>query len=86
MHPYIVLRFLLSFKGTCRRSRAKYARWHNGDDVIVLCTDATSDLARRYDYHELTIQSRFSLAPAGNGLHSSRLMEAVQLGAIPVLA
>lgn len=34
----------------------------------------------------LQLRSRFALAPAGNGLHSSRLMEAVFLGAIPVVA
>ena len=31
------------------------------------------------------LRSKFALAPAGNGLHSFRLAEAIFLGAIPVI-
>ena len=34
--------------------------------------------AAKYNYHELQLRSRFALTPAGNGLHSSRLMEATR--------
>ena len=78
---------LLSFKGSCAgKPRAKYAAWHNARDVVVLCTDQDKASSAKYNYHELQLRSRFALTPAGNGLHSSRLMEAVFLGAIPVLA
>jgi len=78
---------LLSFKGTCRHSRTKYAAWHDGAEVVIVCTDRLAPEAfDDENYHELALRSRFALTPAGNGLHSSRLMEAIFLGAIPVLA
>jgi hypothetical protein len=52
----------------------------------VLCTDQDKVSGAKYNYHELQLRSRFALTPAGNGLHSSRLMEAVFLGAHPVWA
>ena len=79
---------LLSFKGSCAgKPRKKYAEaWRQYEDIVMLCTDHDKAASAKYNYHELQLRSRFALAPAGNGLHSSRLMEAVFLGAIPVLA
>ena len=39
----------------------------------------------QHDYRTLMLTSTFSAAPAGNGLHSYRLAEAIFLGSIPVL-
>ena len=77
---------LLSFKGSCRRNRAKYSAWHDGIDVVIICTDRQQGRddnrgdqlelqgyqqeRHELDYHELALRSRFALTPAGNGLHS----------------
>ena len=76
---------LLSFKGTCQAAslRGKLSRLHNGKDVIIACSD--SKAAGQHDYRTLMLTSTFSAAPAGNGLHSYRLAEAIFLGSIPVL-
>lgn len=76
---------LLSFKGVCQAAsnRNKLAALHNGRDVIAVCSN--SPHARQYDYKSLMLSSRFAAAPAGNGLHSYRLAEAIFMGAIPVI-
>ena len=76
---------LLSFKGTCQAAslRGKLGRLHNGKDVIVACSNNAH--AAQHDYRTLMLTSTFSAAPAGNGLHSYRLAEAIFLGSIPVL-
>jgi len=76
---------LLSFKGTCQGSslRPRLAKLNNGRDVIVACSAAAH--AAHYDYRTLMLTSTFSAAPAGNGLHSYRLAEAIFLGSIPVV-
>lgn len=72
---------LLSFKGTCQGSslRPELKKLHNGRDIIIAC------LGEQYDYKTLMLTSTFSAAPAGNGLHSFRLAEAIFLGSIPVI-
>ena len=76
---------LLSFKGVCQAAslRNQLAALHNGKDVIAVCSN--SPRAAQYDYKTLMLSSVFSAAPAGNGLHSYRLAEAIFLGAIPVI-
>lgn len=80
---------LLSFKGTCQSKshRGKLARLHNGRDVVMACTGGGGGGGRgeQYDYRTLMLTSTFSAAPAGNGLHSYRLAEAIFLGSIPVI-
>ena len=39
----------------------------------------------QFDYKTLMLTSVFSVAPAGNGLHSFRLAEAIFFGSIPVI-
>ena len=39
----------------------------------------------QWDYKTLMLSSVFAVAPAGNGLHSFRLAEAIFFGAIPVI-
>eukprot|EP00966_Prymnesium_polylepis_P284987 6583937-Prymnesium_polylepis.1 len=76
---------LLSFKGVCQSAslRNQLAALHNGKDVIAVCSN--NPRAVQYDYKTLMLSSVFSAAPAGNGLHSYRLAEAIFLGAIPVI-
>ena len=82
---------LASFKGVCQPDsrRPQLAELHNGRDLIMLCTD-DNKLGRRqraehWDYKTLMLSSVFSVAPAGNGLHSFRLAEAIFFGSIPVI-
>lgn len=63
--------------------RPRLASLHNGRDVIAVCSGRAD--AAQYDYKTLMLSSVFSAAPAGNGLHSYRLAEAIFLGAIPVI-
>lgn len=44
-----------------------------------------SKSAAQWDYKSLMLSSVFAVAPAGNGLHSFRLAEAIFFGAIPVI-
>ena len=76
---------LLSFMGLCqpRSHRPALAKLHNGADVIAACSGTAR--AALYEYKQLMLRSRFAAAPAGNGLHSYRLAEAIFLGAIPVI-
>jgi len=76
---------LLSFKGVCQPSsqRLRLAGLHNGQDVIAVCSN--NPRALQYDYKTLMLSSVFAAAPAGNGLHSYRLAEAIFMGAIPVI-
>ena len=78
---------LLSFKGVCQAAsqRNKLAQLHNGKDVIMLCTDQLKASTSQWDYKTLMLTSVFSAAPAGNGLHSFRLAEAIFFGSIPVI-
>ena len=76
---------LLSFKGVCqpKSNRPKLARLHNGRDVVAVCSGTSH--AAHFDFKTLMLSSVFSAAPAGNGLHSYRLAEAIFMGAIPVI-
>ena len=78
---------LLSFKGVCQSTsmRNRLAALHNGKDIVAVCSNSNSGRAAQYDYKTLMLSSVFSAAPAGNGLHSYRLAEAIFLGAIPVI-
>lgn len=80
---------LVSFKGVCQQqsTRPRLASLHNGKDIIMICTDraAQGRQASQWDYKTLMLSSLFSAAPAGNGLHSFRLAEAIFLGSIPVI-
>ena len=72
--------------GACRAkapNREKLAKLHNGRDVVGVCSGTPR--AAQYDYKTLMLSSVFSAAPAGNGLHSYRLAEAIFLGSIPVV-
>ena len=77
---------LASFKGVCQQSsrRPALSRLHNGRDLIMLCTERKAT-ASQWDYKTLMLTSTFSVAPAGNGLHSFRLAEAIFFGSIPVI-
>ena len=75
---------LLSFKGDCSGpSRSALKALHNGKEVVIACSE--SEHAVHYDYKTLMLSSVFAAAPAGRGLHSYRLAEAMFLGAIPVI-
>jgi hypothetical protein len=78
---------LASFKGVCQAKsrRPLLRRLHNGRDLIMLCTERDVATAAQHDYKTLMLTSIFSVAPAGNGLHSFRLAEAIFLGSIPVI-
>ena len=78
---------LASFKGVCqdKSRRPQLRRLHNGRDLIMLCTERDATSAAQYDYKTLMLTSVFSVAPAGNGLHSFRLAEAIFFGSIPVV-
>ena len=80
---------LASFKGICQPSsrRPQLTQLHNGRTLIMLCTGkgAAATRASHYDYKTLMLTSVFSVAPAGNGLHSFRLAEAIFFGSIPVI-
>ena len=77
---------LASFKGVCQSTsnRPRLQRLHNGRDLIMLCT-TSGRAATQWDYKTLMLTSVFSVAPAGNGLHSFRLAEAIFFGSIPVI-
>eukprot|EP00966_Prymnesium_polylepis_P097665 2261980-Prymnesium_polylepis.2 len=78
---------LLGFKGDCsgpESSRSALAKLHNGKQIVVVCT-GDSEHARHHDYKTLMLSSIFAAAPAGRGLHSFRLTEAMFFGAIPVI-
>jgi len=80
---------LASFKGVCQPNskRPDLARLHNGQDLVFVCTNnpVGTGRASAYDYKSLMLTSTFSVAPAGNGLHSFRLAEAIFFGSIPVI-
>ena len=83
---------LASFKGVCTsRSKGSGAgqrpalrKLHNGRDLVMICTDGSAS-ASQWDYKMLMLRSKFSVAPAGNGLHSFRLAEAIFFESIPVI-
>ena len=51
----------------------------------MVCTNGGGrGSAQHWDYKTLMLSSVFSVAPAGNGLHSFRLAEAIFFGSIPV--
>jgi hypothetical protein len=56
-------------------------------DLVFVCTNnpVGTGRASAYDYKSLMLTSTFSVAPAGNGLHSFRLAEAIFFGSIPVI-
>ena len=76
---------LASFKGICqpKSMRPELSRMHDGKSLIMLCTEKTQ--SKHWDYKTLMLSSVFAVAPAGNGLHSFRLVEAIFFGAIPVI-
>ena len=76
---------LASFKGVCqgKSNRPALSKLHNGRDLVMLCTGRGG--ATQWDYKALMLSSTFSVAPAGNGLHSFRLAEAIFFGSIPVI-
>ena len=85
---------LASFKGICQptSNRPRLQRLHDGKRLIMLCTGGTGSASGRghaaaaqWDYKTLMLSSVFAVAPAGNGLHSFRLAEAIFFGAIPVI-
>ena len=78
---------LASFKGVCqaKTQRPALQRMHDGRELIMLCTDRGGPGKNHYDYKTLMLTSVFSVAPAGNGLHSFRLAEAIFFGSIPVI-
>ena len=79
---------LASFKGVCQASsrRPALAQLHNGGDFVMLCTNGGGKArSEHWDYKTLMLSSVFSVAPAGNGLHSFRLAEAIFFGSIPVI-
>ena len=81
-------KLLASFKGVCQGSsnRPRLQKLHNGHDLIMLCTNSGgTGAAAQWDYKTLMLTSVFSVAPAGNGLHSFRLAEAIFFGSIPVI-
>ena len=76
---------LASFKGTCQSKsrRGQLARLHDNKQLIMLCSGSPG--YGQWDYKTLMLTSVFSVAPAGNGLHSFRLAEAIFFGSIPVV-
>lgn len=73
---------LLVFSGECGPLASSLAALHDGRHVIVAC--AGTPRAAHYERRALLLRSRFALVPSG--AHSSALLDAVLLGAVPVVA
>lgn len=78
---------LLSFSGhLLSRPRRMLQRLHNGNDVWISHPSNTSLWRNQSDsYFELALQSSFCAIPRGGSLGSSRLVEMMSAGCIPVI-
>jgi glucuronyl/N-acetylglucosaminyl transferase EXT1 len=74
---------LLFYKGGYSHDlRKEILRLHAPEKHIIL---VDSSVDETYDFAQTMAKTRFGFAPQGAGLHSYRLMEVMQAGAIPVL-
>lgn len=86
--------YLLTFRGRSTLEprpghwhRNVAGRWHDPDRGIIMQVKCSKkgEYKNHYDYASLIFDSKFSYCPAGFGMYSHRLIEALAGGSIPVV-